>query len=874
MKKELDKKYDPLKIEKNKYDFWIENKLFKQPLVGKPFSIILPPPNVTGKLHLGHAWDGTIQDVMIRFKRLNGYKVTWIPGTDHAGIATQTKFEKHLLTEKGLKKEDLGREKFIKELMVWKDEQSAFIHKQWAKLGLSLDYSKEKFTMDKDVNESVNKVFTELYNNKLIYKGKKLVNWDVKLQTAISDIEVIHKPAISKMYYFNYFLDDKRKKKIEVATTRPETMFGDVAVFVNPDDKRMKKIIGKKVLNPANLNWIPVLPDKYVDINFGTGAMKCTPAHDFNDHDLAIKHKLPIINIMNSDGTMNELAGKYKGIDRLECRRKLVKDLSKEGFVKSIDEKYETQIGYSERTDEIVEPYMSSQWFMKMKPIAKKVIDIQKKHKTDSTEFLPQRFDKTLLTWLNKIDDWCISRQLWWGHQIPIWHHIETNKIHVGGTCPKPIKEWVRETDVLDTWFSSALWPMVALDWQKSGKLFNEFFPTSILVTGYDIIFFWVSRMMMMSIYFTEKIPFKKVYIHGLIRDSEGKKMSKSLGNGIEPISIIDEYGADTLRLFLISSSTIGEDLNFSDSKIKFSWNYLNKLWNSARFIFSHIENKKYVLKSNDIPVISIWILNKLNIVIKNVTKSMSEYNFVVASKILYDFIWNDFCSVYIELSKTLINNSQFRDPINHTMLYVLKSILIMLHPFCPFITEEIYSFLPDKKISILKETWPSIIKIQKESITDILVSIINAIRRVRIKEGISNKEKIEINLLTKNDIKFFIKNKSFLNTYLIIVNANIKDISAISLLGSKVTEIVGNFAIEIPLSGTNEKKQIDKINVIIYDLKEEIDRSKKILSNSNFVSKAPKTKIDAEKEKLNSYEDKLKNAIEIYESLIMTREK
>ncbi|MGL4948014.1 MAG: valine--tRNA ligase [Mycoplasma sp.] len=863
MKKELEKIYNHLNVEENKYKTWVETGCFKPKATGEPFCIVLPPPNVTGVLHVGHAFDTALQDVMVRYKRLQGFRTIFVPGTDHAGIATQTKFEAYLKDNNLPDRKTLGRKEFLNQIMDWKQIQSNTIHDQWAKLGLSLDYSQEKFTMDKDVNAAVNKVFVDLYNNKLIYRGKKLVNWDIKLQTAISDIEVIYKQIISKMYYIKYYFDESKTKFLEVATSRPETMFGDVCLFVNPNDKKYQKMIGKKVLNPANNEWIEILADKYIDIEFGTGVMKCTPAHDFNDYDLGMKHNLPIINIMNPDGTMNEIAGEYQGMDRLVCRSKFVKYLSENDFISKIDDKYETKIGYSERTNEIVEPFMSNQWFLKMQPLAQKVLSNQKAKKQDlTTKFIPKTFEKQLNFWLDNIQDWCLSRQLWWGHQLPIWYHNETGEILVSETAPKNLKEWTRDEDVLDTWFSSGLWPMVVLGWPKQNKMFKDFFPNSVLVTGYDILTFWVSRMMMLSTYFTDKTPFHKIYIHGLIRDEKGRKMSKSLGNGIEPMQVIEQYGADTLRLFLTSSSTIGEDLNFSFDKLKANWGSLNKLWNSARFILSHVTTQDGKLKINkQTNEICLWILNKYNKMLQSMTKHMDDFNFVVATRYLTDFIWNDFCSVFIELSKSIINNPQHKEDVINTMLFLLKNILILLHPQCPFITEEIYSLIPSSKKTIMKEVWPEkITNLPKESKVQTLVQIIYIVRKVRLENKISNKEKLELNILVKENIKKMTKSVEFLNMYLISLNAEIKNVSTISLVGNKITEIANNFIIEIPFQKDN-KDEIIKIEALIKKLTGEVARSNNILNNPNFITKASNSKINEEKDKLKKYNEQLASA-------------
>ncbi|MDE6472881.1 MAG: valine--tRNA ligase, partial [Ureaplasma sp.] len=623
MKKEIDKKYNHLKVESDKYNFWLSHNLFNPKLFTnkKSFSIILPPPNVTGHLHLGHAWDTSYQDMLIRYKKLRGYNTFWVPGTDHAGIATQTKFEKHLKETENLTRDEIGREKFLDKLWDWKESQANFIRSQWKKLGLSLAYKYEKFTMDADVNLAVNKVFVDLFKKGLIYQKKKIVNWDPILKTAISNIEVVYKTTKSKMYYLKYWTENK-SEYIIVATTRPETMFGDVCLVANPDDERYLKYKNTKFINPANNELLPIIYDDYIDKEFGTGIMKCTPAHDFNDNELAIKHNLEFINILNENGTMNEIANEYNGFDRFECRNKLIEKLQQQNLVEKIED-IENNIGYSERTNVIVEPYMSNQWFVKMKPLADEIIKIQ--NSNNKVEFVPNRFNNTLLTWLENIDDWCISRQLWWGHQIPIWYNKHNNEIYCDVKEPIDKENWVRDESVLDTWFSSGLWPLVTLNWPNTNnKIFKKFFPTDVLVTGYDIIFFWVSRMLTMSQENQNSIPFKEVLIHGLIRDEQGRKMSKSLGNGIDPMDVIDEYGADSLRLFLTSSSTLGEDLNYSNTKVASNWNFLNKLWNGYRYISQLIDNHNFKMnlkiKPEKLSIIDYYILSSLNEMIKNVT--------------------------------------------------------------------------------------------------------------------------------------------------------------------------------------------------------------------------------------------------------------
>ncbi len=867
----MEKKYNHLIIEKGKYDDWIKKDLFKSSLKGKPFSIVLPPPNITGNLHLGHALNASIQDSIIRYKKLQGFRTIWVPGTDHAGIATQTKFQKYLKTEKNIDYRTLGRKKFNDELMKWKKAHSDYIHLQWKNLGLSLDYSSEIFTMDKSVNSAVNKVFCELYENNLIYEGERLVNWDVNLQTAISDIEVIHKQVVAKLYYFKYYLKDQ-KEYITVSTTRPETMFGDVALFVNPNDKRYKHLINQVAINPVNNEELIIMADSYIEIEFGTGIMKCTPSHDFNDNLLGKKYKLPSINILNKDGTMNSKAGEFENLDRLVCRNLLVEKLVNNNFVEKIDENYQTQIGYSERTDAIVEPLMSKQWFVKMKPLVKNVINNQKRGSVENkVKMYPARFDKNLINWLVNIEDWCISRQLWWGHQLPVWINNETNEVYINEKPPKPIKNWTRHPDVLDTWFSSAIWPLVCFEWPKENSIkFKTFFPTDMIVTGHDIIYFWISRMMTLSSYFTNKPPFKHVYIHGLIRDQNGKKMSKSLNNGIDPNTIIEQYGADALRYFLTSSSTVGEDIKFNSEKIKANWNFLNKIWNSARFIFLNSKpNKNYKIKTSELSDSSKWILKKLNKVIKNVSKYMDKYNFVLASKTLYDFIWNDFCNSYIEFAKININNKIYSQNEIAVAQYVLKQILIMLHPQCPFLTEEIYSYFYNPKNSILKEKWPEQLKVGNEKIINKTIRIITAINQIRAEENLGNSEFLEINILTKKDIKLFYKIIDKINDYLFLKKAKIVGVTNVGILANKYTKLVDDFVIEIyAKTSFGYENEITKIKKMTDFLKKEINRSNEILNNENFITKAPKNKIDDEKTKLLNYKEQLSSSLESLKSL------
>lgn len=837
---EMKIRFDSNEYESKWYNFWLKNHYFApSKKLNKNFCIILPPPNVTGHLHLGHAWDGSIQDAIIRYKKLNGFNANWLPGTDHAGIATQTKFEKELQS-KNIKRSNLTRKQFIDLLSEWKNNQINFIHEQWAKMGFALNYDDETFTMDERVNSFVNDVFIKMYNDGLIYRDYKLVNWDVKLQSAISDIEVINKQTKSKMYYFKYWLED-HSLFLEVATTRPETMFGDICLVVNPNDRRYQKYINKKVINPINKKLIPIITDEYVDLNFGTGVMKCTPAHDFNDYAIAKRHNITnYSNVMNYDGTLNKNAvdfndKSYENIERFKAREIIVDLLEKSHNLIKI-ENHDNNIGYSERTNVIVEPLLSKQWFVKMKPLAKLIIDSFKS--SNKTVFSPKRFENTLSQWMNNIEDWCISRQLWWGHQLPVYYRNED--IYVGLNPPDG---FVRDDDVLDTWFSSALWPLITTKYSVDNEYFAKYFPIDVLVTAYDILFFWVSRMMIDSFYLTKKSPFKNVLIHGLIRDSQGKKMSKSLGNGVDPMLIINKYGADSLRLFLTSSSSMGEDLRFSEEKVKQYWVFINKLWNSGRYIFSNVD-KKFEIDNNKLLNVDKWILNRFKWTIDKVKKHMDIFDFNIANKTLIDFIWNDFCNNYIELTKNKLTENT-----KAILLFIYKNILIMLHPHCPFITEEIYHFLPNKeKKSIMLENWPEYNNNFNENTTDTLIEIIQLIRNFRNVNQIKNTTQLEINLISSNkDINTFdlsIVNTKILNNK----QSNNKKI----IIGS-------NFKIEILNSNIiNQVDEIKNLETKMVLLTNEVKRSNSILSNKEFISKAPKEKINLEIEKLKKYETQL----------------
>ena len=873
MKRELNNKYNHLEVEEGKYNTWVEKGYFTSGDKEKePFSIVIPPPNVTGKLHLGHAWNTTLQDIIIRYKRMNGFDALWLPGMDHAGIATQAKVEQKM-RENGINKYEIGREKFLEKAWEWKAEYAETIHKQWAKMGLSLDYTKERFTLDAGLNEAVKKVFVTLYEKGYLYRGEKIINWDPMQKTALSNIEVIYKETKSCMYYFKYNIvgeDDY----LEVATTRPETMFGDVCVVVNPEDEKFKKYIGKKVINPANGEELPIIADEYVEIGFGTGAMKCTPAHDPNDFILGEKYGFPHPIIMNPDGTINEHGHKYCGMDRFECRKQLVEDLKNQGLVIKIDDNYVNQVGYSERSNAIVEPYLSKQWFVKMKPLAEAAINYQ--NSEEKINFFPERFEKTLNQWMTNIEDWCVSRQLWWGHRIPAWYKKDNlDEVYVGINPPENIDEYVQDEDVLDTWFSSALWPFSTLGWPNDNEDLKRYYPTSVLVTAYDIIFFWVARMVFQGIEFTKEKPFKHVLIHGLIRDAQGRKMSKSLGNGIDPMDVIDKYGVDSLRYFLTTNSAPGQDLRFSTEKVESSWNFINKIWNASRFTLMNLpEDYKFNgINEKELSIADKWILNRLNSAIYSINENMEKYEFGVASTYMYNFIWNDFCSWYIELAKLGLNSdsSTVRKSTYDTLFYVLDAITKLIHPFMPFVSEEIYQALHgSKEVTITTSSWPKIDERfnEKESTMDLIQDIITNVRATKNEYNLAPSKPIDIiirsfddnNLSLLEDNRKYLERFTFANT-LEFINDNRQ-------IDKCKTIILTNLEVFIPLSGMiNIEEEIKNLTNEINKLTGEIKRCEGMLNNPNFLNKAPKAKINEERAKLENYKSKMNIAKERLEA-------
>lgn len=837
----LEKKYDHKMVEEGKYENWLNHKYFESgDLSKKPYAIVIPPPNVTGKLHLGHAWDTTLQDIIIRFKRMQGYDALWVPGMDHAGIATQAKVDAKL-KDMGINPRSLERTEWLKYAWDWKNEYAENIHKQWAKMGLSLDYTKERFTLDSGLSDAVKYVFVTLYNEGLIYRGERIINWDPQAMTALSNEEVIYKDVPGAFYHIKYFIEGTNDY-LEVATTRPETLFGDTAVAVNPNDERYKDLIGKNVVLPIVNKLIPIIGDEHADPEFGTGIVKITPAHDPNDFEVGNRHNLERIIVINPDGTMNENALVYNGLDRFLCRKKLVEDLKNSGLLISVEE-ITHSVGHSERTGVMVEPYLSKQWFVKMRPLADRVLENQK-DKDSKVNFVPERFEKIMNHWMEITYDWCISRQLWWGHRIPAWYKGE--EVYVGMEAPTE-DGWIQDEDVLDTWFSSALWPFSTLGWPEETDLLKRYYPNNVLVTGYDIIPFWVKRMTFQGLHFTGKRPFKDCLIHGLIRDKEGRKMSKSLGNGVDPIDVIDEYGCDALRYFLSTSSALGQDLRYDEEKVKSTWNFINKLWNASRFCLMNIEDLKGY-DFSDLDVQDKWILSKLNKVINKVTKNMESYEFNNAGGELYNFIWSDFCDSYIEMSKFSLDSVSTKS----TLCYVISAILKMLHPFMPYVTDEIYSMLPIRDAeNIMVSSYPLVNEEfnfdNEEKETEEIIGFIAAFRNVKQENAISKDAKVMVNFDNSLINKMLKLDGNLVNDKLSIKEYKVSygKLEALIYYEKEVTE-------EDILA---KEKQIES-------LKASILKRENLLSNVGFVSKAPEQLVNDEKRKLEE-EKKLLSTLE-----------
>lgn len=858
-------KYNPQEVEAGRYQKWLDQELFKpSDHSDKPtYTIVIPPPNVTGKLHLGHAWDTTLQDILTRMKRMQGYETLYLPGMDHAGIATQAKVEAKM-REEGISRHDIGREKFLEKAWEWKEEYASFIRQQWAKLGLGLDYSRERFTLDSGLSQAVRKVFVDMYNKGLIYRGERIINWDPAARTALSDIEVVHEDVNGKFYHFKYPFADG-EGYMEIATTRPETMLGDTAIVVNPDDERYQDVIGKTVILPVVGRELPIIADDYVDKEFGSGAMKVTPAHDPNDFEIGNRHNLERIVVMDEAGRMNAEAGKYEGMDRFECRKQLVKDLLEEGLVIKIDDHVHS-VGHSERSGAVVEPYLSTQWFVKMAPLAEQALNNQKTN--GRIEFVPPRFEKTFNRWMEEIRDWTISRQLWWGHQIPAWYHNETGELYVGEEAPVDIENWTQDEDVLDTWFSSALWPFSTLGWPNEDAAdYQRFYPTNVLVTGYDIIFFWVARMIFQGLEFTGQKPFNDVLLHGLVRAEDGRKMSKSLGNGVDPMDVIDQYGADSLRYFLATGSSPGHDLRYSTEKVESVWNFINKIWNAARFSLMNIgDSFKFedINLSSDLSVADQWILTRLNETIDTVTQLSDKYEFGEVGRVLYNFIWDEFCDWYIEMSKIPMNgDDEVQKNVTRSVLsYALDRIMRLLHPFMPFVTEHIWQNLPHEGESIVTSAWPtvdaSLVFEESKDVMEQLVEIIKAVRQSRLEVNTPLSKEIPIKIQAKNETfqQLLKTNQHYLERF---CNPSTLEIETqIDIPDKAMTTVVAAGEVILPIEGLIDMdKELERLEKDLQKWQKELDRVNKKLSNENFVNKAPEHVINEEKEKQVKYQEK-----------------
>ena len=859
--KNLEKTYNPSEIEDKLYKKWMDGGYFHSEPDSKkePYTIVIPPPNVTGQLHMGHALDETLQDILIRYKRMQGYNALWIPGTDHAGIATQIKVEEDLRVNEGLTRYDLGREKFLERVWDWKEKFGSRIINQIKKLGCSCDWDRERFTMDEGCSKAVREVFVNLYNKGLIYRGNKIINWCPSCATALSDAEVEYTDQPGHFWHVRYKMSDS-DNYIIVATTRPETILGDTAIAVNPEDERYADFVGKTCILPLVGREIPIVDDEYVEKDFGTGAVKITPAHDPNDFEVGMRHNLPVINVMNSDATINANGGKYEGMDRYEARKAIVDDLDKCGALVKIED-YSHNVGTCYRCKTTVEPLTSDQWFVKMKPLAEEAIRVVN---DKEVEFVPERFTKTYLNWMNNVHDWCISRQLWWGHRIPAFYCDKCGEMVVSKTdvdvCPKCGAPMRQEEDVLDTWFSSALWPFSTLGWPDKTEDLAYYYPTSTLVTGYDIIFFWVARMIFSGCEHMKKPPFKHVFMHGIVRDSQGRKMSKSLGNGIDPLEVISKYGADALRFTLATGNSPGNDMRFYWERVESSRNFANKIWNAARFVLMNLEIEDCSLPENP-EIEDKWILSRFNGVARSVTENLDKFELGVALSNLYDFIWDELCDWYIELVKTRLYGDNRESKLNaeHTLCFVLCGILKLMHPFMPFITEEIYCALPTGEETIMTSEWPKYSDRlnfpEEEKQMSVICGAIKSIRNIRTEMNVVPSRKASMIIVTDN-AKLFEGGTAFFEKL-----AGAKDVTVTNeeknIPEGAVSVIVEGAKIFIPMDELidteKEKQRLEKEK---QRLEAEIERVEKKLSNQGFIAKAPAKLIEEEKEKGVKYKE------------------
>ena len=863
MAKELEKNYNPSEIEGRLYQKWLDNKYFHAEVNRdkKPFTIVMPPPNITGQLHMGHALDNTLQDILIRFKRMQGYEALWVPGTDHASIATEAKIVEAMRKE-GVTKEELGRDAFLKRAWDWKAEYGGRIVSQLKKIGSSADWDRERFTMDEGCSKAVKEVFVNLYNKGQIYKGERIINWCPKCLTSISDAEVEYEDQAGHFWHLRYPLSDG-SGYIQMATTRPETMLGDTAVAVNPDDERYKDMVGKTVILPIVHREIPIIADEYVEMEFGTGVVKITPAHDPNDFEVGLRHKLPVINVMTEDAKIVDDYPKYAGMDRYEAREAIVKDLEAEGALVKIED-YSHNVGTCYRCHTTVEPRVSKQWFVKMKELAEPAIEAVKK---GDTRFVPEHFDKTYFHWLEGIKDWCISRQLWWGHRIPAFYCDECGEMVVtkedSAVCPKCGKPMRQDPDTLDTWFSSALWPFSTLGWPEKTPELEYFYPTDVLVTGYDIIFFWVVRMMFSGLEHMGEVPFKNVLIHGLVRDSQGRKMSKSLGNGIDPLEVIDKYGADALRLTLVTGNAPGNDMRFYWERVEASRNFANKVWNASRFIMMNLDKAEAKAVSLDeLTPADKWILSKLNTLAKDVTENMENFDLGVVVGKIYDFIWEEFCDWYIEMVKPRLYNDE--DTTKAAALYTLKTVLIeslkLLHPYMPFITEEIFCNLQDEEESIMISNWP-VYKEEfsfpvEENAIETIKEAVRGIRNTRTSMNVAPSRKAKVYVVSAEESlrgifengRVFFAALGYASEVIVQDNKNGIDSDAVSV-------VIPNGTIYMPFAELVDiAKEIERLENEEKRLNGELARVNGMLSNERFVSKAPAAKLQEEKDKLEKY--------------------
>ena len=866
MSKKLEKTYNPKEIESKLYEKWCENKYFHAEVdrSRKPFTIVMPPPNITGKLHMGHALDNTLQDILIRYKRMQGYNALWIPGTDHAAISTEVKVTNQL-KEEGIDKKELGREGFLKRTWEWKEEYGGTITSQLKKLGTSCDWDRERFTMDEGCSKAVEEVFIKLYEEGYIYKGSRIINWCPVCKTSLSDAEVEHEEQAGHFWHIKYPIVDT-DRFLEIATTRPETMLGDTAIAVHPDDERYKDIVGKKVLLPLVNREIPIVADYYVDKEFGTGAVKITPAHDPNDFEVGKRHNLPEINIMNDDATINENGGKYAGMERYEARKAIVADLEAGGYLVKIED-HTHNVGTHDRCHTTVEPLIKQQWFVKMEELAKPAINALK---TGELKFVPERFNKIYLHWLENIRDWCISRQIWWGHRIPAYYCDECGEFVVAREMPEKCEHcgcthFTQDEDTLDTWFSSALWPFSTLGWPDSTEELDYFYPTDVLVTGYDIIFFWVIRMVFSGFAHTGKSPFHTVFIHGLVRDSQGRKMSKSLGNGIDPLEVIEQYGADALRMTLVTGNAPGNDMRFYDERVEANRNFANKVWNASRFIMMNMEDKEITTPSeNDLTATDKWILSKVNTLAKDVTENMDKFELGIALQKVYDFIWDEFCDWYIELAKYRIYHAEEDAVSANAALWTLKTVLAnglkMLHPYMPFVSEEIYSALVPEEESLMMSSWPEYKEewnyAKEENVLEHMKEVIRGVRNVRAEMNVAPSRKAKAFVVCENEElcesfeEIKVSCASLMNASEIVIQ-NTKE----GIAEDAVSVVVTDAVVYLPLAELVDfEQEIERLTKEEKRLEKELARVNGMLSNEKFISKAPEAKINEEKAKLEKY--------------------